>query len=437
VLVIGAGKAAASMAAAVEDSWRGPLEQLSGLVVTRYGHGAPTRRIEVVEAAHPVPDTAGRAAAGRILSLVRGLTADDLVICLISGGASALLAAPLPGISLEDEQAVNKALLRCGARIDEINCVRKHISAIKGGRLAAAAHPARVVTYIISDVPGDDPSVIGSGPTIPDPSTYADALRVLGKYGIDTPPAVKILFRAGSAASRPQLRLAVDDGDRMLAAATAPETPKPGDPAFADDEIVMLATARDALAAAAEVARTAGISPIVLGDAVEGESRQVATEHAHLALALARRDWPSSEAQIRSGLVSFCGPACELDPLALGLPRLPCVLISGGETTVTVNGSGRGGRDAEYALALAIALGGHPAVSAIACDTDGIDGTEDNAGAMIVPDTLRRGVAAGLDAAAMLADNDAYRYFAVLDDLVVTGPTRTNVNDFRAVLVFG
>jgi hydroxypyruvate reductase len=437
VLVVGAGKAAAAMARAVEDSWEGPLDQLAGVVVTRYGHGVPTRRIEVIEAAHPVPDAAGREAAGRILSMVRDLGADDLLICLISGGGSALLASPLPGISLEDKQAVNRALLRCGAPIDEINCVRKHLSAIKGGRLAAAAHPARVVTYLISDVPGDDPSVVASGPTIPDPTTYADALKVLAKYGVDAPPAARVLLRAGLVAAQPQLSFNVDDADRILAAAIAPETPKPGDPAFARDEVVVLATARHALAAAAAVARTAGVAPIVLGDAVEGEARDVAAAHARLALALARRDAPSAEALLRGGLVAFSAPACDLDPLSLVLPRLPCVLISGGETTVTVNGAGRGGRDAEYALALAVALDGHPAVSAIACDTDGIDGTEDNAGAIVVPDTLARAGAAGLDAAAMLADNDAYSLFAKLDDLVVTGPTRTNVNDFRAVLVFG
>jgi glycerate 2-kinase len=437
VLVVGAGKAAAAMAQAVEDNWEGPLDQLYGLVVTRYGHGVPTRRIEVVEAAHPVPDAAGREAAARILTLVRGLSADDLLICLISGGGSALLAAPLPGISLEDKRTVNRALLRCGAPIDEINCVRKHLSAIKGGRLAAAAHPARVITYLISDVPGDDPSVVASGPTVPDPTSYADALRVLGKYGVDVPPAVKMLLRAGTAASLPQLTFRVDDADRVLAAATAPETPKPGDPGFAGDEVVVLATARDALAAAARVAQQAGVAPVVLGDAVEGEAREVAGAHARLALALARQDSPSAEAQLRSGLVAFSRPACELDPLAHGLPRPPYVLISGGETTVTVQGNGRGGRDAEYALALAVALAGHPAISAIACDTDGIDGTETNAGALIAPDTLDRARSAGLDAAAMLAANDAYSFFDELGDLVVTGPTHTNVNDFRAVLISG
>ncbi|MBM3147102.1 MAG: glycerate kinase [Actinobacteria bacterium] len=416
VLVAGAGKAAAAMAAAVEDHWPGPLDRLSGLVVTRYGHGVPTRRIDVVEAAHPVPDAAGRAAAGRIHELAGSLQRDDLLICLISGGGSALLAAPAAGVTLEDKQAVNRALLRSGAPIDRINCVRKHLSAIKGGRLAEAAHPARVVTYLISDVPGDDPSVIASGPTVPDPTTFAEALHALEEYGIEPPASVGKYLFAGS-----EGRIA--------------ETPKPGDPAFADDELVMLATARDALAATAALARRAGITPLVLGDAIEGEARDVGTAHARLALALARSDRPSALAMLRAGLVSFAAPAGDLDPLTQTVPKAPCIVLSGGETTVTVRGDGRGGRNTEYALSLALSLGARPGISAIAADTDGIDGSEDNAGAVVTPDTLARAAAAGLDATALLADNDAYAFFDDLDDLVVTGPTRTNVNDFRAVLI--
>lgn len=421
VVVVGAGKAAAAMARAVEDEWAGPLEQLEGLVVTRYGHRVPTRRIEVLEAAHPVPDSAGLEAADRVLALARAAGPDDMVICLISGGGSALLASPLAGISLEDKRSVSRALLRCGAPIDEINCVRKHLSQVKGGRLAAAAHPAKVVTYLISDVAGDDPSVIASGPTVPDPSTCTDALRVLAKYGIETPPPVAALLCAGAAeAGRP---------------AAGAETPKPGDPAFARDKVVVLATARQALAAAACAALGCGVQPIVLGDAIEGEAREVAAAHAGLALALARGDQAEAEARLLEGLVAFGGSAGRLNPLAQALPKPPCVLISGGETTVTVRGAGRGGRNAEYALALALALQGHPAISAICCDTDGIDGTEDNAGAIVVPGTLTRASALGLDAEAMLAANDAYGVFAALNDLVVTGPTLTNVNDFRAVLI--
>jgi hydroxypyruvate reductase len=385
-VVVGAGKAAAAMAQAVEAHWRGPL---SGLVVTRYGHGAPTRQIEVVEAAHPVPDAAGRQAAARILQTVHGLTADDLVLCLISGGGSALLAAPAAGLTLEDKQAVNKALLRSGANITEMNCVRKHLSAIKGGRLAAACAPAKVVTLAISDVPGDDPSVIASGPTVPDPTTFADALAVLAKYGIDEPRAVI-----------EHLRAARD------------ETPKPGDPRLAGGEVVILATAQDALRAAAEVARVAGVAPVVLGDSIEGEARDVAAVHAGIARQVARH----------GGEVG-----------SLAAP--PCVLISGGETTVTVRGNGRGGRNAEFLLALAVALDAHPGISAIAADTDGIDGSEDNAGALLAPDSVARAAARGVRAKACLADNDGYGFFSALGDLVATGPTRTNVNDFRAILV--
>jgi len=383
-VVVGAGKAAAAMARAVEDAWGGPLE---GLVVTRYGHGVPTQRIEVVEAAHPTPDEAGQRAAVRILELARGLGADDLLLCLISGGGSALLAMPADGLSLADKQAVTKALLRSGATISEINCVRKHLSAIKGGRLAAAAAPAPVVALLISDVPGDDPSVIASGPTVPDPSSFADARAVLEKYRIEPPEPV-----------RAHLAAALD------------ESPKPGDPRFAASRVVMVATPQDALEAAAALARDAGYRPLILGNALEGEARDVALVHAGMARQTVRHGQPAEP---------------------------PCVLLSGGETTVSIRGTGRGGRNGEFALALAVALAGEPRAWAIACDTDGIDGVEDNAGAIVRPDTLARAAAAGLDAKAMLANNDAYGFFANLGDLVVTGPTRTNVNDFRAILISG
>jgi hydroxypyruvate reductase len=383
-VVLGAGKAAAAMAHAVETHWPG---ELSGLVVTRYGHGVPCRRIEVVEAAHPVPDEAGRAAAARMLAVVQGLTSDDRVLVLVSGGGSALLALPFAGISLADKQQVNRALLKSGAGIGEMNCVRKHLSAIKGGRLAAAAYPARVLTLVISDVPGDDPAVVASGPTVPDPTSCADALAILGKYRIAVPPTVEAVLRSGIS-----------------------ETPKPGDLRFAHCETRVIATAQASLAAAAEAARAAGIEPLILGDAIEGEAREAAKVMAGLAKSCARHGVPA---------------------------RPPCVLLSGGETTVTVQGQGRGGRNAEFLLALAVALDGAQGIHAIACDTDGIDGTEDNAGALLTDDTLARARAAGLDAKARLADNDGYGFFAALGDLVVTGPTRTNVNDFRAIFIEG
>jgi hydroxypyruvate reductase len=385
VIVLGAGKAAAAMAKAVENHWTpDKVADLSGLVVTRYGHALPCSRIEVVEAAHPVPDAAGQQAARRILSLAESAKADDLVLCLVSGGASALLAIPGDGLTLADKQAVNKGLLKSGANIAEMNCVRKHLSAIKGGRLAAAAHPARVLTLLISDVPGDDPSVIGSGPTIADPSTREEALAVIHKYGIAAPEAV--LRHLNSPAS---------------------ETPKPGDPRLAGSESRILGTPQGALQAAAAVAKAAGLTPIVLGD-LEGEARDVALVHAGIARQVARHGEPM--------------PA-------------PAVVISGGETTVTVRGQGRGGRNAEFLLALAVALDGHAGISAIAGDTDGIDGTEDNAGAVLTPDSLSRAAAKGLNAKAMLANNDGYGFFFQLGDLIVTGPTRTNVNDFRAIVV--
>jgi glycerate 2-kinase len=380
-VIIGAGKASGAMAKALEDAWDGPLE---GLVVTRYGYRVPTTRLEVVEAAHPVPDEAGREAARRILDLVRNLTADDLVLCLISGGGSALLALPAEGVSLEDKQAVNKALLKSGATISEMNVVRKHLSAIKGGRLAAAAAPAKVVALMISDVPGDDPSIIASGPTVPDPSTNADALTIIAKYGIEVSVSVR------------KLLLKVD------------ETPKPGDKRLANVSNIMVATPQASLEAAAQVARKAGVKPVILGDSIEGEARDVALVHAGIARQCALRGQPEAP---------------------------PCVLISGGETTITLKGKGKGGRNTEFLLALAIALSGMPNIYALAGDTDGIDGSEDNAGALIHPDTLARAEKVGLNAKAMLADNDPYSFFAGLGDLLETGPTLTNVNDFRAILI--
>jgi hydroxypyruvate reductase len=383
-IVVGGGKASAAMARAVEDAWDGPLE---GLVVTQHGYRVACDRIEIVEASHPVPDTAGEAAARRILDLASSAGPDDLVLCLISGGGSALMPLPAAGLTLTDKQAVNRALLRSGATIGEMNCVRKHLSAIKGGRLAAAAAPAEVVTLLISDVPGDSPAVIASGPTVPDPTTFADARAILEKYAIAEPDAAVAHLRAAGE-----------------------ETPKPGDPRLAGGETILVATPQMALEAAASVARRRGVTPVILGDAVEGEAREVAKVHAAIARQVARRGQPSPP---------------------------PAVLLSGGETTVTVRGKGRGGRNAEFLLALAVALDGAPGIFALAADTDGIDGTEDNAGAVIAPDSLARAAAAGLNAKALLADNDGYGFFAALDDLVITGPTLTNVNDFRAILIQG
>jgi hydroxypyruvate reductase len=380
-VIVGAGKASGAMAKALEDAWDGPLE---GLVVTRYGYRVPTERLDVVEAAHPVPDEAGREAARRILDLVQGLTEDDLVLCLISGGGSALLALPAEGVSLEDKQAVNKALLKSGATISEMNVVRKHLSAIKGGRLAAAASPARVVALMISDVPGDDPSIIASGPTVPDPSTNQDALAIVDKYGIDVPASVRAVLQKSD------------------------ETPKPGDKRLTSVENVMIATPQASLEAAAAVARKAGVKPVILGDSIEGEARDVALVHAGIARQCALRGQPEPP---------------------------PCVLISGGETTITLKGNGKGGRNTEFLLALAIALNGMQNIYALAGDTDGIDGSEDNAGALVSPDTLARAEKAGLSAKAMLADNDPWTLFDALGDLLVTGPTLTNVNDFRAILI--
>ena len=383
MVVVGAGKAAASMARAVEQHWQGSA--LDGVVVTRYGHAVDCQSIAVIEASHPVPDAAGEKAAGLILDKVKGLGPDDLVLCLISGGGSALLALPAPGLSLADKQAVNQALLKSGASIAEMNCVRKHLSAIKGGRLAATAAPARVVSLLISDVPGDDPAVIASGPTVPDPTSFADARAVLQKYGITPPPAVA----------------------RHLEAAMD-ETPKPGDAAFAHTETIMVATPQMALEAAAEVARKAGITPVILGDAIEGEAREVAQVMAGIARQVRRHGQPA---------------------------KAPCVLLSGGETTVTVRGKGRGGRNAEFLTALAVALGGAEEIYALAADTDGIDGSEDNAGAWLAPDSMARAAAKGVSAKECLANNDGYGFFQATGGLVVTGPTLTNVNDFRAILV--
>ena len=381
-IVIGAGKASAALAHAVEQHWPGPLE---GLVVTRYDHAVPCEQIEIVEAAHPVPDAAGEAAAARILAMVEGLTEDDLVLALISGGGSSLLALPAPGLGLEDKQAVNRALLRSGASIDEMNCVREHRSALKGGRLAAAAHPARLVALMISDVPGDDPAVIASGPTVPDPTTRADALALVEKYGIELAPHV---------------RRHLED--------PACESVKPGDPRLERAETVMIATPQASLEAAAEVARAAGITPLILGDSIEGESRDVAKVMAAIAKQVIRHGQPC--------------------------PR-PCVLLSGGETTVTVRGDGSGGRNVEFLLALAVALDGLAGVSAIAADTDGVDGAAEVAGAWIDDATLAKAASLGLVAKASLARNDGHTFFGTLGQQVVTGPTLTNVNDFRAVLI--
>ncbi|MFN9480965.1 MAG: glycerate kinase [Betaproteobacteria bacterium] len=380
-VVLGAGKASAAMAQAVERCWDGPIE---GLVVTRYGHALPCERIEIVEAAHPVPDAAGLAVSRRMMELARSLTADDRVIALISGGGSALLTLPADGISFEDKRAVNAALLKSGANIGEMNCVRRHLSAITGGRLGAACGPASVLTLVLSDVPTDDPAVVASGPTIADTSTVANAIEILRRYKIELPPAVQAFLAARAA--------------QPVAAPTA----------LGPREHRMIATAQHALEAAAAVARAAGIAPLILGGSIEGESRDVALVHAGIARQIAQHGQPA---------------------------RAPAVILSGGETTVTVRGDGRGGRNMEFALALAIALDGAPGIHALACDTDGIDGVEDAAGSLIAPDTLTRMRAVGIDPRAALARNDAYPPFAALGDLVVTGPTHTNVNDFRAILI--
>lgn len=389
-LVLGAGKAGGAMAQALEAAWPADAP-LSGLVITRYGHVPPAwrpRRLEVVEAAHPVPDAAGLAASQRLLALTRGLTADDLVVCLISGGGSALLSLPAPGLTLADKQAVNRALLASGASIAEMNGVRKHLSAIKGGRLAAACAPARVLTLAISDVPGDDPAVIASGPTVADPTSCADALALCRRYRLDLPAAA----RAGLASG-------------------AFETPKPGDPRLAGHEFVMLATPQMSLEAAADAARAQGVAAHILSDEIEGESRVVGGMHAALARAVARRGQPFER---------------------------PCVILSGGETTVTLaagRAPGRGGRATEFLLGCALALQGEPGVHALAADTDGIDGAGPHAGALLTPTSLARARALGLNPQALLDAHDSAAFFAPLGDLLSPGPSFTNVNDFRALLI--
>jgi hydroxypyruvate reductase len=407
LIVVGAGKASAAMARTVEDHWPGPL---SGLVVTRYGYSVPCSRIEIVEAAHPVSDEAGLLGARRMLDLVQNLSADDLVLCLISGGGSALLPLPPPGLSLADEQALGRALLNSGAPIGEMNCVRRHVSAIKGGRLAAACHPARVLTLLISDVPGDRPLDIASGPTVGDPTTCADALSIVRRYGMSLPPAVLKFLESGQAAGGPAYagRAAGGPAYAGRAAGGPAESVKPDDPRLAGASVRVIAAPQMALEAAADVARQAGVMPFILGDAIEGEAREVGKVMAGIALQAARRGQPF---------------------------QAPCVLLSGGETTVTVRGRGRGGRNVEFLLALALALDGCPGVSALAGDTDGVDGQEEIAGAYISPDTLARARSLGLKPRDMLDDNDAHSLFMALGDSVLTGPTLTNVNDFRAVLV--
>ena len=382
-VVVGCGKSAAVMAAALEDAW--PDVSLEGTVVTRYGHAVPTRRIEVIEASHPVPDANSERGAHRLLERVRGLGSDDLVLALISGGGSALCAAPAPGLTLTDKQAINRALLASGATITEMNCVRKHLSAIKGGRLAAAARPAHVVTLAISDVPGDDPAVIASGPTVPDTTTFADAHAIIARYGIDAPASVAARL-----------------------AQAADETPKPNE--LPNTEFDLIATPMMALTRMADTARGLGLAPLVLGDALEGESREVGTVMAGIARSIRAHGQPL---------------------------RPPAVVLSGGETTVTIGRgpAGHGGRNTEFLLSLAVALGGAADIWAIAGDTDGLDGMDDIAGAIVTPDTLTRARANGLDPRAMLAAHDGHTLFDAIGDAIRTGPTLTNVNDVRAILI--
>jgi glycerate 2-kinase len=384
LIVVGAGKASAAMARVVEDHWQGPL---SGLVVTRYGYAVPCKRIEIAEAAHPVPDAAGMRAAQRILEMVGNLHEDDLVLCLISGGGSALMPLPAEGLTLDMKQQVSRALLASGATISEMNCVRRHLSAIKGGRLGAACFPAQVLTLLISDVPGDRPVDIASGPTVADPTTCADALSIVRRYGIEPPREVLDHLESGRG-----------------------ESVKPDDPRLKGAKVRTIATPQMALEAAASVARAAGLATHILSDAIEGEARDVGKVLAAVALQVAARDQPVSA---------------------------PCVLLSGGETTVTVRGSGRGGRNVEFLLSLAIALEGHARIHALAGDTDGVDGQEEIAGAYMSPDSLARARTLGLKPRDVLADNDAHRFFTALGDSVITGPTLTNVNDFRAILIEG
>ena len=381
LVVVGAGKASARMAQAVEAHWPGDL---SGVVLTRYGHGAPCNRIRIIEAAHPVPDEAGVAGTREILDLVSNLSEDDLVLALISGGGSALLTAPSGDISLDEKRAINQALLKSGAAIGEMNTVRKHLSTVKGGGLAAAAYPARVLALMISDVPGDDPAVIASGPTVGTETTAEDALTLLERYNVEITPSVR----------------------QHLDAGTPP--PSPDNTALSHVENRVIAAPQMSLEAAAAIARDAGVDPVILGDAIEGESREVAKVHAGIANQVLRHSQPA---------------------------QAPCVLISGGETTVTVQGDGRGGRNVEFCLALALALEGNERIWGIAGDTDGIDGAEEIAGAVVTPDILARAKTANIDPRASLSNNDGHQFFEALNAQVITGPTLTNVNDFRAVLI--
>ncbi|MBX9465804.1 MAG: glycerate kinase [Aquamicrobium sp.] len=382
-IVIGAGKASAQMAVAFEKAWDAPLE---GLVVTRYGYAAPCERIEVIEAAHPVPDEAGLVASRRLLESVEGLTSDDLVVALISGGGSALLPSPPDGMSLADEIAVNEALLASGAPISAMNTLRKHLSTIKGGRLALAAHPARVVSLIVSDIPGDNPAFVASGPTVPDRAAREEALAIVRDYGLKLPDAALRHLQSEAA-----------------------EAPSPEDPAFAGNEVHVIASAARSLEAAAEEARRCGIEAVILSDAIEGEARDVAGMHAAIVREIAARDRPF---------------------------RKPVLLLSGGETTVTIRGKGgKGGRNSEFLLALALAIEGVEGIHAFAADTDGIDGSEDNAGAFADFTSAARIRAAGIDPKQALGRNDAWTAFDAVGDLFVPGPTGTNVNDLRAILV--
>jgi glycerate 2-kinase len=381
-IVVGAGKGSAQMAAALEKAWDGPLD---GVVVTRYGYGAPTTSIHVLEAAHPVPDAAGLAASQVLLDRVAGLTEEDLVIALISGGGSALLPSPPQGLTLADEVAVNEALLASGAPIAAMNTLRKHISTIKGGRLAAAAHPARVVSLVVSDIPGDNPALVASGPTIPDASTRADALDIVDAYRMKLPAAV-----------------------RSHLASAAADAPGPDDPRFARNEVHLIASAAVSLEAAAEAARLAGVPAVILSDSIEGEAREVGAIHAAIAREVAIRNQPFAK---------------------------PVLILSGGETTVTLRGKGKGGRNSEFLLSFALGIDGLHNIHALAADTDGIDGSEDNAGAFADGSSVARMRTAGIHAKAKLAQNDAWTAFNAVEDLFVPGPTGTNVNDLRAILV--
>ncbi|SFC68862.1 glycerate kinase type-2 family protein [Pseudoalteromonas denitrificans] len=382
VIVIGAGKAAASMAGALEQHWQGPL---SGLVIAPYGHSHSCEHINVIEAAHPVPDETGQEVTKRILQLVKNLTKSDLVICLISGGGSSLLSLPAPSINFSDKKVITKALLKSGANINEINCVRKHLSAIKGGQLAQACFPATIHTYAISDVPNDEASTIASGPTVADPTTSDQALKILIKYKINIPDNVRNWL------NNPQS-----------------ETLKEDHPAFINNKFTLIATAKGALNAAQIKAKSAGLNTLVLGDEIEGESKEIAREHAALSLNIVKNNQP--------------------------IPT-PCIILSGGETTVTVKGNGRGGRNAEFLLSLAIALQHNKNIYALAADTDGIDGSENNAGCLLTPLTYQIAKSKKLNLETYLKNNDAYSFFQATEQLIVTGPTLTNVNDFRAILI--